>query len=158
MFDLTTLEPLTLPTAVRRFPPREAGACTAVVATPDTAARRLLAYPGPPAPAPDLESSGGSLAAAVSGAAAAVGQLVAGDEPQPASAAAGVLVLEDLEASQVFAPLAAHTAAVRASGATLSLPFCTVIGCHWRPLLRDLQSDLAVIAVIFCRNGSVAPG
>ena len=85
MLDIVTLEPLTLPTAVRRFPPREAGACTAVVATPDTAARRILVYPGPPAATPGLESSGGSLAAAVSSAAAAVGQLVAGnEEPQPA--------------------------------------------------------------------------
>jgi hypothetical protein len=29
---------------------------------------------------------------------------------------------------------------------------------HWLPSLRDLHSDLAVIAVIFCRNDGVAPG
>ena len=32
------------------------------------------------------------------------------------------------------------------------------IGCHWLPFVRDLHSSLAVIAVIFGQNGSIAPG
>jgi hypothetical protein len=38
-------------------------------------------------------------------------------------------------------------------GAALS--FCTVIGYHWLPFLRDLHSNLAVIAVMFCGNDGV---
>jgi hypothetical protein len=41
-------------------------------------------------------------------------------------------------------------------GAALS--FCTGIGWQWLSFLRDLPSTLPVIAVIFCRNDSDAPG
>jgi hypothetical protein len=41
-------------------------------------------------------------------------------------------------------------------GATLSVH--TAIDCHWRSFLRDLHSDPDAIAVIFCRNDSVALG
>jgi hypothetical protein len=36
--------------------------------------------------------------------------------------------------------------------------FHTVTDCHGLPFLRDLHSNLAIVAVIFCRNDSVAPG
>ena len=36
--------------------------------------------------------------------------------------------------------------------------FGTVIGCHWLASFRGLHSDLAGIAVIVCRNDSVALG
>ena len=32
------------------------------------------------------------------------------------------------------------------------------IGCHWLSPLRDLQTNLAAIAVTWCQNDSVAPG
>ena len=41
-------------------------------------------------------------------------------------------------------------------GATLS--FYTVIDCHRLPFLRDLPSNLAIIAVILCHNDSAGPG
>jgi hypothetical protein len=41
-------------------------------------------------------------------------------------------------------------------GATLN--FYTVIGWHWRALLRDLHTNLAVVAVNFHQNDSVAHG
>ena len=41
-------------------------------------------------------------------------------------------------------------------GAALS--FHAVIGCHWLSFLRDLDRNLAVVAVTFCQNDSVAPG
>jgi hypothetical protein len=37
---------------------------------------------------------------------------------------------------------------------TLSL---AVIDCHWLSSLRDLPTNLAAIAVIFCQNDSIAP-
>jgi hypothetical protein len=36
--------------------------------------------------------------------------------------------------------------------------FYAVIGCHWLLSLKDLHSNLAAIAVIFCKNDSVATG
>ena len=36
--------------------------------------------------------------------------------------------------------------------------FHTAIGCRWLPFLRDLCRNLAVIAVIFGRSDSAAPG
>jgi hypothetical protein len=38
-----------------------------------------------------------------------------------------------------------------------TLSFYTVIDCLWRSFLRDVHRNLAVIAVIFCPNDSVAP-
>ena len=54
--------------------------------------------------------------------------------------------------------------ALMASNATVAawpraaLPFYTVTGCHRLPFLGDSHNNIAVIAVIFCRNGSVAHG
>ena len=42
--------------------------------------------------------------------------------------------------------------------ARATVSFYTVIVCHWLSFLRDLHSNLAFIAVSFCRNDSVAPG
>jgi hypothetical protein len=41
-------------------------------------------------------------------------------------------------------------------GATLS--FYTGIDCHWLSFLRELHTNLAVVAVIFSQNDSVAHG
>ena len=38
------------------------------------------------------------------------------------------------------------------------LSLCTAIDCHRLPVLRDSDPNLAVIAVIFGPNDSVAPG
>jgi hypothetical protein len=43
----------------------------------------------------------------------------------------------------------------RHSHSTLPLP---IIDCHYLQLLRDLHSNLPVIAANFCHNDSVAPG
>jgi hypothetical protein len=49
--------------------------------------------------------------------------------------------------------------AVGDSAGRATLSFYTVIGCHWLSLLRNLHTNLAAVAVIFCRNDSdVAPG
>jgi hypothetical protein len=39
-----------------------------------------------------------------------------------------------------------------------TLSFYTLVGCHCQSFLRDLRSNLAVTAVVFCQNDSVAPG
>ena len=37
-------------------------------------------------------------------------------------------------------------------------PFYTAVDCHWMPFFRDVHSNLAVIAIIFCRDDGTAPG
>ena len=39
-----------------------------------------------------------------------------------------------------------------------TLSFHTVIGGNWLSFLSDFHGNLAVVAVIFCQNDSVAPG
>jgi hypothetical protein len=46
---------------------------------------------------------------------------------------------------------------VGSHGATLSF-YVAILRCHRLPFFRHLDSNLAVTAVIFCRNDSVAPG
>ena len=58
-------------------------------------------------------------------------------------------------AAQVPSAMAAPLAPALARAA---LSFCTVVHCHQLSFLRDSHSNLAVIAVIFCQNGSVALG
>jgi hypothetical protein len=48
--------------------------------------------------------------------------------------------------------------ALRRAEPGATLPFYTVVDCHWLAFLRDLHSDLAVIAVILSQVISVAHG